>query len=113
MIKLLLIFIFVFAFLFVAVFIPTIPSKATKISIEQKALELKTPTAIHKYLWENNNYSFAFSPRNINKYWEDRIGDCTEIAIVKRIMYNKLGIKNRWSITWVNGSKHDEVIVKK
>jgi len=106
---LIIIFSFIFIFIFISYVVTTTPSSQTKNEIIQKAIELKTTKNIHNYLWFNNNYSYGTFPKNINNYWENRIGDCTEVATIKKIMYDAIDVKSRRTIFWVNGIKHDDV----
>ena len=103
----------IFSLFFIFYFLTITPNNEIRKEIELKALELQTEENIHNYLWSSNNYSYYYFPQNINKYWIERNGDCSEIAIIKKIMFNSLGFKSYFKITYPNGNKHIDVIKRK
>lgn len=60
-----------------------------------KGQELGSLYQIDKYLWETNNYTNFKKLRSLTDYWNDKLGDCTEIARAKQVMYKGLGYKTR------------------
>ena len=68
---------------------------STHTEIREKGQELGTIENIDDYLQETNIYQFLYYRKGLNRYWEDRIGDCTEIARTKYIMYRSIGIKSK------------------
>ena len=51
--------------------------------------------AIDDFLFEHNNYTFKNRRQSLSSYWLDGVGDCTEIARLKYIMYKYAGVRTR------------------
>ena len=75
--------------------------------IIEKGQELGETYLIDEYLQYSTYYQFNYYKKSLNEYWEERIGDCTEIARVKYIMYKSIGLKARISHGYIYGEKHD------
>lgn len=109
----LLLLIILFAILFISIYflIPTYATGETKSEMKDIGSRLQTAWSIHNYVVQNNNYTIGFYPRNINNYWEDRIGDCTEIARTEQIMLRGAGIKSQIKTGYLNGNKHHYTVI--
>ena len=70
------------------------------------AEKLGTPTAIHQYAWETTHYEKRLFSRSLRAYWEDKRGDCTEVANVEYEMLKHLGYKTHRITGFVNGERH-------
>lgn len=92
-------------FLMILLMMPLVQANYNQ--IRYKGKELGSVDAINEYMWETNQYEFQYYRKSLNRYWEDRIGDCTEIARVKYIMYKSIGLKSRISHGYIDGEKHD------
>jgi len=102
------------------IIIPTVSANYNSIlDIKETAIELTQNKElddqiymIDLYLWNLNNGSYAYSKSRYNDldyFWKTGIGDCTEIARVKKIMYRAIGLKTQYTHGKVNGTKHDYV----
>ena len=96
-------------FLFSFGYAQTIPTKENKIEMKDIALRLQTPMSVHKYLWDNTNYTKLFYMKNINDYWNDRIGDCSEVMNVEYVMLKSLDYKVRKCKGFLNGISHHSI----
>jgi hypothetical protein len=81
--------------------------------IRTKGQELGSIREIDYYLYNTTNYQYLYYKKSLSEFWEDRTGDCTEIARVKYIMYKSIGYRARisHSCIMINNtcSKHDYV----
>jgi transglutaminase-like putative cysteine protease len=79
-------------------------------SLNTTELKIK---AIDKYLFKTNKYTYLDYVKSITTYWYDRVGDCTEVARLKYIMYKNIGLQARivHGCIIINNScgKHDYV----
>ena len=75
--------------------------------IRAKGKELGNPENIYDYLWGTTNYHRPVYRISLRDYWEDRTGDCTEVAKATYIMYKAIGLKARISRGYQEGVKHD------
>lgn len=83
--------------IFLILLVLPIVQASTHSEIREKGQELGTIENIDNYLQETNIYRFHNYKKGLNRYWQDRIGDCTEIARVKYLMYKSIGFKARIS----------------
>jgi len=109
-------FIFVFLLLEVGVlfslfFLPTFASDTTTKEMQDLGSRLQTPRSIHKYVLEHNNYTIGYYPRDIDVYWETRIGDCTEIAHTEKIMMQGAGIDAKIRSGYIGDVKHNYITI--
>ena len=98
--------IFEFAILFSIFFLPTFASSTTIDEMHDLGARLQTPWSIHNHNLRETNYSVGYFPRDIDVYWENKIGDCSEIARADYYMLQGAGIDAQVRTGWLNGVKH-------
>ena len=97
------------AILFSLFYLPTFASSTTTDEMQDLGARLKTPWSIHNHNLRENNYTIGFYPRDIDVYWENRIGDCTEIARTDLIMLQGAGIDAKMRTGYLNDVKHNYI----
>ena len=69
--------------------------KEVALDITQGLNQSESLITIDNYLFNHNNYTFSYRRKNLRTYWINGVGDCTEIARLKYIMYKNIGVKTR------------------
>jgi len=95
--------------LFSLFFLPTYASSTTTAEMHDLGARLKTPWSIHNHNLRETNYTVGFYPRDIDVYWENKIGDCTEIARADLIMLKGAGIDAKMRTGYLNDVKHNYI----
>jgi len=110
------IILFSFLFLFLEIvivcslfFLPTYSSSTSIEEMHDLGARLQTPWSIHNHNLRENNYRFGFFPRDIDVYWENKIGDCTEIARADFYMLQGAGIDAKVRTGYINDVKHNYI----
>jgi hypothetical protein len=98
-----------FTVLFSLFFLPTYASSTTIDEMTSLAQKLQTPWSIHNHNLRETNYTKGYYPRDIDKYWNDKIGDCSEIAQADLIMLRAVGIDAKKRTGYLNDVKHSYI----
>lgn len=73
--------------------------------------DTQTLTNIEGWVDDNFDYEYNKYPKSLSKYWYSKKGDCTEKAMLLKIMLSNVNITTRYSHGYLNGQKHDSLDV--
>jgi len=68
-----------------------------------------TADKIDFWVERNINYEYKYFPIGIRATWDDRQGDCTDKAFLKKMMLSYVGIESRIAHGYIDGDKHDTI----
>ena len=73
--------------------------------------ELRTALLIDYVVEELIDYKYYYDPREKRLTWEQKEGDCTDKAFIKRFMMHSIGIRSRIVYGSIYDMKHDSLEV--
>jgi len=70
-----------------------------------------TVLKIDAYVYDTMDFKLSIFPKGVEKAWYDKTGDCTEIAMLRKYMYEVNGIRGRYAHGFAGLIPHDWVEV--